>query len=427
MYVRRIKKKLSDAEKSDRDDKRISWTIILQFCMIITNYTVKEVFQINNSDMRSFISFIFMILIGIMYLKNLRIVFKRISMFFIFSYIFFMCLFLLSPLLNPETIEFLPNIAFWLFIICLPTAQYYLAIREKSIFLNMLILSGYYQLFLGLVIFISMILTTPTYDMVFSYLILVPMVILTYKLLFINFRIIDVALILLASISVVTVGSRGPLLSYFIYLVLLFVNYLIKNRLKAKALVLFLLSTTFISAIVLNFNFFIKQLNNLLIKYGIQSRTIYLLLSDNIDFSTGRSEIFSNTINNIFLNPVLGYGIGGDRVFLNGTYPHNIFLEIIAQFGIVLGGIFSLVLIMYWFIGIFLNKNTIDQHLAIIFAGLGLISLFFSGSYLTSSNFWLFMAICISSVHFTKHKLSYINSEKLITEKDVQNEKENNF
>jgi O-antigen ligase len=208
---------------------------------------------------------------------------------------------------------------------------------------------------------------------------------------------------------------------------LLFVNYLIKNRLKAKALVLFLLSTTLISAIVLNFNFFIKQLNNLLIKYGVQSRTIYLLLSDNIDFSTGRSEIFSDTINNIFLNPVLGYGIGGDRVFLNGTYPHNIFLEIIAQFGIVLGGIFSLVLIMYWFIGIFLNKNTIDQHLAIIFAGLGLISLFFSGSYLTSSNFWLFMAICISSIHFTKHKLSYINSEKLITEKDVQNEKENNF
>jgi len=400
MYVRRIKEKLSDAEKSDRDDKRISWALILQFCMLITNYAVKEVFQINNSDMRSIISFIFMILVGIMYLKNIRIVLKRNSVFFILSYIFFMCLFLISILINPENIDYLPNIAFWLFIISLPTAQYYLAIKDKSIFLNMLILSGYYQLFLGLVIFISMILTTPTYDMVFSYLILVPMIILTYKLLFIKFKLIDVALILLAFIAVVTVGSRGPLLSYVIYLILLFVNYLIKNRLKAKAFVLFLVSIAFMSAIVLNFNFFIKQLNILLIKHGVQSRTIYLLLSDNIDFSTGRSEIFSNTINNIFLNPILGYGVGGDRLFLNGTYPHNIFLEIIAQFGIILGGILSLILITYWVNGIFLNKSTTNQHLAMIFAGVGLISLFFSGSYLTSSNFWLFMAICISSVHF---------------------------
>ena len=400
MYVRRNKRKLNDAEKLDRDDKRISWAIIIQFCMLITNYAVKEVFQINNSDMRSIISFIFMILVGIIYLKNLRIVLKRNSIFFIFSYIFFVCLFLLSALINPETIEFLPNIAFWLFVICLPTAQYYLAIRDKTIFLNMLIFSGYYQLFLGLVIIISMILTTPTYDMVFSYLMLVPMIILTYKLLFIKFRIIDVALILSALIAVVTVGSRGPLLSYVMYLILLFVNYLIKNRLKAKAFMLFLVSTAFMSAIVLNFNFFIKQLNNLLIRHGVQSRTMYLLLSDNIDFSTGRSEIFSNTVNNIMLNPMLGYGIGGDRVFLNGTYPHNIFLEIIAQFGIILGGIFSLILITYWISGVFLNKSTTNQHLAMIFAGVGLISLFFSGSYLTSSNFWLFMAICISSIHF---------------------------
>lgn len=400
MYVRRNKRELNDAEKLDRDDKRISWAIILQFCMLITNYAVKEVFQINNSDMRSIISFIFMILVGIIYLKNLRIVLKRNSMFFIYSYIFFVCLFLLSALINPETIEFLPNIAFWLFVICLPTAQYYLAIRDKTIFLNMLIFSGYYQLFLGLVIFISMILTTPTYDMVFSYLILVPMTILTYKLLFIKFRIIDVALILSALIAVVTIGSRGPLLSYVIYLILLFFNYLIRNRLKAKAFMLFLVSTALMSAIVLNFNFFIKQLNNLLIRHGVQSRTIYLLLSDNIDFSTGRSEIFSNTVNNIILNPMLGYGIGGDRVFLNGTYPHNIFLEIIAQFGIILGGIFSLILIAYWISGVFFNKSTTNQHLAMIFAGVGLISLFFSGSYLTSSNFWLFMAICISSIHF---------------------------
>jgi hypothetical protein len=88
MYIQPIKK-ISYTKKSDRDDKRISWAIILQFCMLITNYAVKEVFQINNSDMRSFVSTIFMILVGMIYLKNLRIVFKRNGVFFILSYIFF--------------------------------------------------------------------------------------------------------------------------------------------------------------------------------------------------------------------------------------------------------------------------------------------------------------------------------------------------
>lgn len=406
MYGRKNTQKVNIVEKSNKDDRNISLAIIIQFCMLITNYAVKEILQISNADTRFMISFIFMMLVGIMYIKNLRIVLKRNGMFFILSYVFFACLFLFSALFNPETIEILPNIAFWFFIISLPTAQYYLAIRDKAIFLNMLILSGYYQMFLGLAIFISMILTTPRYDMVFSYLILVPMVVLTYKQIFIKFRMSDVALIILAFIAVVSVGARGPIVAYFIYLMLLFVNYLIKNRLKAKSLAWILLSTTVIFSIVLNFNFFIKQLNDLLVKNDVRSRTIYLLLSDTVDFSTGRSEIFSDTIDNIFLNPIFGHGIGGDRVFLNGTHPHNIFLEIIAQFGIILGGVFSLILISYWFIGVFLNKSTTNQHLAIIFSGLGLISLFFSGSYLTSSNFWLFMAICISSVHFSKNKSS---------------------
>lgn len=405
--------KMNTVEKSNREDRKISFAIILQFCMLITNYAVKEVFQVNNSDARAMISFMFMIVVGIFYLKGIKIVFRRNGKFFILSYILFLCIFLGSAILHTKTVMYLPEVSFWLFIICIPTAQYYLVIRDKSIFLRMLILSGYYQLFLGLTIFISMIVSTPTYDMTFSYLVLVPMIILTYKLVFIKFRMIDTILVIASFISVLTVGSRGPLLAYFIYLILLFVNYLNNNRFNGKTYVLGLFLTILTSFFIMNFDLILSRIDKFLFQYGIQSRTIYLLSSDNVDFSTGRSEIFSKTISNITLNPVFGNGIAGDRVFLNGSYPHNIFLEIIAQFGIFLGGVFSLILLFYWFHAVFVNNSRTNQHLTIIFAGLGLISLFYSGSYLTSSNFWLFMAICISSVHFSNNQLSCVDENEL--------------
>jgi O-antigen ligase len=271
-----------------------------------------------------------------------------------------------------------------------------------------------------------MSLTALTYDMVFSYLMLVPMIILSYKLLFIRFKLSDVVLVIFAIITVVIVGSRGPLLSYFVYLLLLFVNFVRINRFKAKSFVLVVASTIIISTFMLNLNSYVSQFNNQLIKLGIQSRTIYLLLGNNIDFLTGRSEIFADTVNKILLNPILGYGIGGDRVFLNGTYPHNIFLELFTQFGIVLGGFICLLLITYWVIGIFLNKSPINQHLAIIFAGIGLISLFSSGSYLTSSNFWLFMAICVSSVHsYRKELIGYFVTFVINQDEEIGYTKQN--
>lgn len=402
MYNKWVSTKSRINIDSSQEDRKISLAIVIQFCMLITNYAIKEVLQISNSNTRSLFSLMFMILVGIFYLKNLKIVFKRNSTFFVTSYILCASVFLLSAFINPETIVFLPNIAFWFFIICLPTAQYYLAIKDKTIFLNMLITSGYYQLLLGLVIFVSMILATPTYDMVFSYLILVPTIILSYKIFFIKFKFFDIFLIILSLTAIITVGSRGPLLSYLLYMLLLIIKYLSQNKLKIKTWIIFLLLILVLSIVVINFNLLIEELNKILINNGIQSRTTYLLLSDDVDFSTGRSDIFSITIKNISAKPILGHGIGGDRLFLNGTYPHNIFLEIVSQFGIILGFIFCIILIFYWIKSMFFNKNKVEQDLVIIFAGIGLFSLFFSGTYLTSSNFWLFMSICISSIHFRR-------------------------
>ena len=394
----------------DVQDTKISFAIIFQICMLIINYTVKEVFQVNDPHERSLISMIFMVLVGVLYLKNIRSVINRVGSFIILTYTSIGIMFLLTMLIYPQNYKYLIEVLFWLFLICLPTAFFYLAIRDKTIFLNMLLLSGYFQMTLGFVIFISMILATPTYDMTFSYLFLVPIVIITYKIFFVKFKFIDSILIIFAIAAILTVGSRGPLLAYLIFIMLLTVNYIFTRKIKIKTITIIFIAQVSFIILVLNISELLIVFDKLLFEYGIKSRTIYLLMSDNIDISTGRVEISTNTISYITRKPILGYGIAGDRVFLNGTYPHNIFLEILAQFGFVFGGILIAAFVIYWIRGLFFNKGNAEHHLAIIFSGIGLISLFYSGSYLTSSNYWLFMAICLSFGNFQRRIIKNVDT-----------------
>ncbi len=54
----------------------------------------------------------------------------------------------------------------------------------------------------------------------------------------------------------------------------------------------------------------LEQLYNFLLGFGIQSRSINLLLRDEIQLS-GRENIYQQVINKIVENPMLGIGIGG--------------------------------------------------------------------------------------------------------------------
>lgn len=392
------------SENNVDGDKKISFAIVVQFCMLITNYAFKEVFRIYNPDVRALTSLVFMLIVGLLYIKNIKLVFRRIGRFLLMSYIFSASIFLINILMFPENVIYLLDVSFWFFLIALPTALYYLSIFDKSIFMSMLIKSAYYQMFAGIIIFVSKLLYNPGYDMAFSYQILIPVVILLYKITHIKYRTLDVILIISGIILILSIGSRGPIVAIIAYSILLYVLKLFENRKRQKTVIINLF-TFFVSFIlILNINRILLLLEKKLIEFNISSRTLRMIIHGTGDFTTGRSSIYDATILNILEKPFLGYGIAGDRVFLSGTYPHNIFLELLAQFGIIVGSIIAVIFLTYSLKGIFFNKNHIEKHLAVMFFGIGFIQLLFSGSYLTSSNFWLFIAICTSSVHFKKTK-----------------------
>ena len=143
-------------------------------------------------------------------------------------------------------------------------------------------------------------------------------------------------------------------------------------------------------------------MDNFLQKFGFKSRTLTLMLHST-DFSTGRTALYSKTLKAISEKPFLGYGLAGDRVILGGTYPHNFFLEVIAQFGVIFGFLFSVLIIVLCIVGFFANKPVV-RDLTAIFFSIGFIHLLLSGSYLTSANFWLLIAIGFDSICLHKRK-----------------------
>lgn len=94
-------------------------------------------------------------------------------------------------------------------------------------------------------------------------------------------------------------------------------------------------------------------------------------------------------------------GLFGDRKFIRGIYPHNIFLEILMQFGIFGGSLIILSFIYISFIDIFKTQYSIP---AIYLTCVLFIRYFFSGSYIQDGIFWLWLFSMIN-IFTSKYKL----------------------
>jgi len=95
-------------------------------------------------------------------------------------------------------------------------------------------------------------------------------------------------------------------------------------------------------------------------------------------------------------NPILGIGIAGDRVLLEGSYSHNIVIEVISNFGIILGILLLSVLGIKWIKSLF-SKNESYLDIILIWSSIGFIHLFISSSYLIDFKFWIFIGVLFNN------------------------------
>ena len=150
----------------------------------------------------------------------------------------------------------------------------------------------------------------------------------------------------LAGLAVIVMyGSRNPLIAIFLYAFILFYDKTKTNRSAASGVKMF-----FLMGLLLFGGFFWRPIllvvASLLDKFGIQSRSIWLLLNaDTNDFSTGRNDIHKDISVLIWEHPLLGAGICGDEANMD-ELAHSLYLSIYITYGVVIGTVFLITVII---------------------------------------------------------------------------------
>lgn len=120
---------------------------------------------------------------------------------------------------------------------------------------------------------------------------------------------------------------------------------------------------------------------------------------DGFDFqkTSNRDIVYNNTVRVIQESPIYGYGLFGYLKYTNFAYPHNFFLEILLQGGIIFFCIW--ILSFYFFINKFFLLISFgnDNKFLIVTFTYSFVLLMFSGSYILEPFFWFNLSYVISS------------------------------
>lgn len=302
------------------------------------------------------------------------------------TYIFMSLLFILSYFFFPDNNEYLiqDGIRFTFFI-NIPVFLSVISIRNSAVFFDYALRMSYICTIIAvLYAFFYFTDNLPaldgSYNMSYGYGILFPALFLLYRSGKSNTILFSVLFI-----CILFIGSRGPLLFIVTFL---FIRLFFFATSQIRLLLLLLISIFFLLVpIILN------TLQKMLIN-GISSRTLYLLLSGEISNDTGRDLLQNNILEKIMEAPIWGYGIFADRFFLNGSYCHNVLLEVAVDFGLPLA--FILILIFLYLIYSSIRKAKQEYKLFIILVLCScFLPLFVSSSFLINYTFYFCIGVLL--------------------------------
>ena len=305
--------------------------------------------------------------------------FFRKPALFISVYVFVGIIFLFTIIVFPKNTPILLQDGFrFLLPVVIPSFLCIQAIRSNDAIKWSLQVVGWISA-LGAVLFLLFFLlgrfSIDKYSMSFSYACLFPMLVL-----FSQKRPLSILVSFLVFLEVLAFGSRGAAVFFIAYIAL----DLFRQKGKMRAIVVF----GGIFLLVL-FPYFVQYLDQI----GVYSRSVNLILNGGFTESDGRDKIYEKALTLLGNNLITGVGIYGDRALIGG-YCHNILLEIMLDFGIIIGTIiislFSFVVIN----ALYISRNEI-REIAMVLLFCGVFPNMLSGSYLQEPNFAIFMGYCM--------------------------------
>ncbi|KEF38877.1 lipid A core-O-antigen ligase-like enyme [Schinkia azotoformans MEV2011] len=232
------------------------------------------------------------------------------------------------------------------------------------------------------------------YSMSFGYDMMLPAIVFLYYTMRYK-KVLHLALTVLCIFMILLAGSRAPLL----WIMVFFTVMLIRSFVNSKVKVFWGLFAPFLLLGLINLNNIIRFIAVFLQQQGITARSIDMLLSGTMSDDNGRKDIYDIAIRMIKNSDFFGYGLYGDRYVIGNYYywgyPHNIFLEILITFGVVIGGLLIFFMLYNIVRTLIKCKDQYWMDLFLIFLVCSL-KLLLSYSYWYVPEFWAAIAVVYS-------------------------------
>jgi hypothetical protein len=330
---------------------------------------------------------------GLFMLPALIIIVKRKLKLLLISYAVVYVLIAYSYLFFPENAKYIFDEMFNLLLIIVPAFLCIASVSNLQNFKSVLNGISNVIFLLGFLYFILVFLqriSFANYNMSYSYYLLLPaLVFSSQKKISSNLKVIIILFLMLVF------GSRGPLFIAVFY-------FIISNTIYFKKKILLYLTILISVLLILLIDF-----NAVLVfteKYiGFSPRTLYFIINEQTFSDTNRFGIFKNVWESILDGPFLGRGLFSDRVINNGTYSHNLLLEVLHGFGFFLGSV--LIVYLLWItVYTYKRTNKNERNYFLIFFFYGFLPLLFTGSYIQHNWFAVFLGGIILFFNLNKNK-----------------------
>lgn len=384
--------KLYLGKTDESGDKKLSFFICTYMIASSLNISVKTVLPISASawNMVS-LGFEAFILMALMF--ALPVLFFRARKSFILVEAVFIILYFVSFLIGKADNSLLISTAFWTLAVCIPLGIAGASVFNKEILFKYLRISAFIEYPILCIALLSMGVVG-SYNMSASYSLVIPVLFLFHSF-FEDRRFLTGVLGVIGVILIVFYGARGPFLCVAIYVF----AKLFMSRGNIRITIMRIGLLIGVIVLIVNWETILYQVQLFLINNGISSYALQRLVTGKITETAGRSDLWEYYISLIKERPLTGYGLQGGWIG-SGNGPHNMLIEYVLAFGIIVGGIISIGSI-YILVRSFIKKNGTIGEIILIFASYNLTMYFVSGNWLEKPFFFLFAALSISDIHDT--------------------------
>lgn len=393
----------SKIEFDEFDDRKISIALLAPFVILTLQYFLLINLGVLGTNGSAGIQSMSKILVGVSFIYALPSVIKRSLFKLIIVYLVGIIIFGVHYLIYPENQMYMRALITPVFFMSLPMFVFSMSIMDLEVFKKIMIKSSYIIFVAGIILGIQSLggsVNVGTYSGPLANYMLIPTIVFLNQL-FNRFSIKSLLITILSILIILILGSRGAILGIVFFIVM---KFILNHSIKSYKTLFIYSSAVFATMIfVMNFDKIIFRVFQILSDRGIYSRTLYLFTQDTIHLS-GRNYIYEVVINEIVNNPIIGFGIAGDRRVLSGSavYAHNIILEIVGNFGIPIGFVFFMTIILLIAKSI-MKRKTLKSEIILIWLSLGFIHLMVSSSYLIEMKFWILMGLIIGSIGNRKY------------------------